>query len=213
MKTVFITGATGFVGSHTARLFLSEGWRVRALVRRPDRPGLLPEGTEVVPGGLSDVSRYRDALVGCDVVLHVAGLVKALTLAEYRQANALGTEALARTAAEMCPHAQFVLVSSQAAAGPAREGRPISETDLPQPVSWYGRSKLEGEQALQRFLPRPHGPSFARASSTAAATPGYSSSLRSSSAAGLPSPPAGERACNSLRLRTCAYSVRHREPY
>src|SRR3954447_9781200 len=100
LRTVFLTGATGFVGSHTARLFLEQGWRVRALVRRPDRPGLLPEGVEVVAGGLSDVGQYQGALTGCDVVLHVAGLVKALTLAEYRQVNALGTEALARAAAE-----------------------------------------------------------------------------------------------------------------
>jgi nucleoside-diphosphate-sugar epimerase len=153
LKTVFITGATGFVGSHTARLFLTEGWRVRALVRRPDRPGLLPEGVEVVAGGLSDVYQYRGALAGSDVVLHVAGLVKALTLADYRQANTHGTEALARAAAEACPAARFVLVSSQAAAGPARDGRPVTESDPPKPVSWYGMSKLEGEQALQRSFP------------------------------------------------------------
>jgi nucleoside-diphosphate-sugar epimerase len=155
LKTAFITGATGFVGSHTARLFLDEGWRVRALVRRPDRPGLLPDGVEVITGGLSDVDGYRPALAGCDVVLHVAGLVKALTLAEYRQANAVGTETLARAAANACPGARFVLVSSQAAAGPAREGRPITESDPPKPVSWYGLSKLEGEQALQRTYPGP----------------------------------------------------------
>ena len=58
-RTVFITGATGFVGSHTARLFLREGWRVRALVRRPDRPGLLPTGMEVVAGDLLEPKRYR----------------------------------------------------------------------------------------------------------------------------------------------------------
>src|SRR5881394_1831014 len=126
-----------------------------ALVRRPDRPGLLPAGVEVIAGGLSDVGQYQGALAGCDVVLHVAGLVKALTLAEYRKANALGTEALARAAAEACPAARFVLDSSQAAAGPAREGRPITESDPPKPVSWYGLSKLEGEQALQRCYPSP----------------------------------------------------------
>jgi nucleoside-diphosphate-sugar epimerase len=82
--------------------------------------------------------------------MHVAGLVKALTLADYREANASGTESLARAAAEACPRARFVLVSSQAAAGPARGGRPVTEADPPKPVSWYGLSKLEGEQALQR---------------------------------------------------------------
>lgn len=155
MRTAFITGATGFVGSHTAALFLREGWRVRALVRRPDRTGLLPPGAEVVHGTLADQSSYRDALGGCDAVLHIAGLVKARKLAEYRAANAAGAEAVARVAADVCPQAMFVLVSSQAAAGPSRDGRPVAETDVPRPVSWYGRSKLEGEQQVERQVRGP----------------------------------------------------------
>jgi nucleoside-diphosphate-sugar epimerase len=43
----------------------------------------------------------------------------------------------------------FVLVSSQAAAGPSREGRPVAPGDPARPVSWYGISKLEGETALR----------------------------------------------------------------
>src|SRR5439155_20997567 len=48
------------------------------------------------------------------------------------------------------PGALFVLVSSQAAAGPARDGRPVREDDPSQPVSWYGLSKREGETAVAR---------------------------------------------------------------
>lgn len=150
MKTVFVTGATGFVGSHTASLFLKEGWHVKALVRRPDRPGLLPAGTEVVPGDLLEADRYRDALRGCDAVVHVAGAVKALNLAGYEAVNVEGAQAIARAADESCPEAMFVLVSSQAAAGPARTGAPVTENDPPAPVSWYGQSKLAGEEAVAR---------------------------------------------------------------
>jgi nucleoside-diphosphate-sugar epimerase len=150
LKTAFITGATGFVGSHTAQLFLKNGWRVKALVRRPDVPGLLPPGTEVVRGDLSDEPSYRPALDGCDAVLHVAGVVKARKLSEYLAGNAAGAESVARSAAQVCPQAMFVLVSSQAAAGPARDGTPVREADEPRPVSWYGRSKLEGERAVER---------------------------------------------------------------
>ena len=147
MKTAFFTGATGFVGSHAARLFLAEGWRVRALVRRPDRPGLLPPGAEVVPGDLASAA-YRKALEGSDAVVHVAGTTKARSLEEYAAANAAATEALVRAAAEAAPAARFVLVSSQSAAGPSRGGAPVREEDEPAPVSWYGISKLAGERAV-----------------------------------------------------------------
>jgi len=148
LKTLFLTGATGFIGSHAARYFLSRGWRVRALVRRPERPGLLPVGAEIVPGDLKDIS--PKPFEGADAVLHVAGVTKARRRTDYLAVNALGTEAMARAAAEGAPEATFVLVSSQSAAGPSRDGRPVRETDPARPVSWYGASKLEGERALER---------------------------------------------------------------
>ncbi len=150
LKTVFLTGATGFVGSHTAERFLLEGWRVRALVRDPARTGRLPNGVELVTGDLLGCDAYGPAMQGCHAVVHVAGVVKALSLDAYRAVNSRGAQAVAMTAAKACPAAMFVLVSSQAAAGPAMDGRPLTEGDVPRPVSWYGLSKLEGEQAVAR---------------------------------------------------------------
>src|SRR5262249_50330209 len=59
---LFLTGGSGFVGSHVARIFLESGWQVRALVRNPERAGLLPPGIELVQGELADASAYRDRL-------------------------------------------------------------------------------------------------------------------------------------------------------
>jgi len=155
MNILFLTGGTGFVGSHVARTFLAHGWRVRALVRRPDRVGLLPHGVERVPGDLRDPAAYRDGLSGCDAVVHCAGATQARSVTAFRRINVDGTRAIAATAAASCPGAMFVHVSSQAAAGPSRNGAPVRETDPPEPVSWYGRSKLEGELEVVRHHPGP----------------------------------------------------------
>jgi nucleoside-diphosphate-sugar epimerase len=152
LSTAFITGATGFVGSHTAKLFLEQGWKVKALVRRPDRPGLLPSGVETIVGGLTEPDRYENALAGVDAVIHIAGVVKARTFAEYLEGNAAASEALARSASRISPSAMFVHVSSQAAAGPARDGKAITEASPARPVSWYGKSKLEGERRVERHF-------------------------------------------------------------
>jgi nucleoside-diphosphate-sugar epimerase len=122
---------------------------------RPDKPGLLPAGAEVIRGELADDATYRTAMEGCDAVLHVAGLVKARRLSEYMAVNADGAGAVAGAASRSCPQAMFVLVSSQAAAGPARGGIPVGETDEPRPVSWYGQSKLAGERAVERQVRGP----------------------------------------------------------
>jgi nucleoside-diphosphate-sugar epimerase len=150
--TAFVTGGTGFFGSHVVRALLSRGWTVRALLRRAERPGgLQGEPVEFVPGSLAEAERYRQALEGCDAVFHLAGLVKARSLAEYREANVRGTETLAAAVRDTAPSAHFVYCSSQSAAGPSRGGR-VREADPARPVSWYGRSKLEAEEAVARIL-------------------------------------------------------------
>jgi nucleoside-diphosphate-sugar epimerase len=152
---VFLTGGAGFVGSHVARVFQAEGWHVRALLRDPSRLGSLPAGVEVVRGDLTDDASYRREMIGAVAVLHCAGATRARTLAEYRRVNAEGTARLAGAAARSCPTAMFVHVSSQAAAGPSRNGMPVRDMDPPAPISWYGRSKLEGERALADRHPGP----------------------------------------------------------
>jgi len=156
MRTVLLTGATGFLGGHVARALAREGWRVRAIARDLGRAQrLAAEGGEFRPAELSRTADLESAAVGCEAIVHVAGLVKAQTLEDYREVNLRGTESLLRGASKAAPGALFLLVSSQAAAGPARDGRPVSENDPARPVSWYGLSKREGEEAVARMWPGP----------------------------------------------------------
>lgn len=153
MALALLTGGTGFVGGHTARALREAGWSVRLLARDPRRAGSgLLQGLDVetVAGDLSDTAVLERAAAGASAIVHVAGLVKARSLDDYRRVNAAGTERLVAAAARAAPESVFVLVSSQAAAGPARDGRPVSEADPARPVSWYGLSKREGEEALAR---------------------------------------------------------------
>ncbi len=151
LRFAFLTGGTGFVGGRVARALCAQGWGVRALSRRANGfPRDLP--VEAVAGDLSEGSQEAlgAALRGCEAIVHVAGLLKARTLEEYREVNVAGTERLVAAGRKCAPEALFLLVSSQAAAGPAGEAGPVREDDAAHPVSWYGRSKLEGEEVVAR---------------------------------------------------------------
>lgn len=147
----FVTGATGFVGSHLAEGLLAEGYEVDALVRAPERASWLDGMPAVrkIAGSLADRDRIERAAAGADLIVHSAGLVKARTEADYFRANADGTrnvlDAALRAGRQL---KRFVQISSQAAAGPSPDGHPITEDEPPRPITPYGRSKLAGEKIV-----------------------------------------------------------------
>lgn len=144
-----LTGATGFIGLNLAERLLGQGEEVRALVRDASRADeLVRLGAELSLGDVSRAETLPPAVRGVDVVVHLAGVVKAVTREEYFAVNAAGTRAIARAAAAV-GRVRFVLVSSLAAAGPSAPGRPRTEEDRPAPVSLYGESKLAAEEALR----------------------------------------------------------------
>ncbi|PAP76410.1 NAD-dependent epimerase/dehydratase family protein [Rubrivirga marina] len=154
----FLTGGTGFVGSHLAEELLRRGYAVRALVRR-DPKWLEGLPVEIVSGDLHDTDALAAGVDGAALVAHVAGLTRARSQAELDRANVDGTRAVldaVRDATEAGGAAPRVLVtSSLEAMGPNRIGpdgrpEPATEADVPQPVSMYGLSKARMEDAVRR---------------------------------------------------------------
>ncbi|MEQ8819882.1 MAG: NAD-dependent epimerase/dehydratase family protein [Sumerlaeia bacterium] len=148
LKLAFVTGGTGFVGGHLCNRLRETGFTVRALARRGSRRGALEAlGCELVEGDLSDEEALRRGAQGASVVLHVAGLTKTARPDAFLEVNGEGTKNVLIAAQEAGFTGRFVLLSSLAAAGPARdEATPRTAADPLRPVSDYGRSKRLGEQ-------------------------------------------------------------------
>lgn len=148
---VFLTGATGFVGSHVAHELASRGAKIRILVR-PTSPLQNLEGlqVELVEGDLLKPATLRSGMAGCDAVIHVA--------ADYRlwipdpkhiySVNVQGTRDLLQIAREEAV-SRVVYTSSVATMGFRSDGTIVDENtpvSLADMIGHYKRSKFLAEQ-------------------------------------------------------------------
>lgn len=153
-----VTGASGFIGSHLIESLCESGYRLRVLVRKSSNLQWvrgLP--VELAYGDIRDKASLAGACTGVENVFHFAALTSARTAEEFYAANHEGTRNLAEALAERGDGTGFfVYCSSLAAGGPAiaTASRPFpvrTETDPDTPINPYGKSKLQGEQALKEI--------------------------------------------------------------
>ncbi len=147
---VLLTGGTGFVGSHAAEALLEEGHEVVAMVRETsDVEHLRMLGVEMVTGSLGQAVEVRSVLQEVEAVVHIAGITAGVDPTLLYRVNAAGTRDLVDRVAEVCGSGtRFVYISSISAQGPSTGPGPRSKDLLPNPVSHYGQSKLDGEGAV-----------------------------------------------------------------
>jgi dihydroflavonol-4-reductase len=147
-----VTGATGFVGWHVARVLKERGLTVRALVRDPAR--LKESDAEPWQGDLRDAESVRKAVTGCSVVCHVAADYRlwARQPAELYEANVTGTRNVLE-AARMTGVERVVYTSTVGCIGVPRDG--IGDEDQPVSIGEmtgaYKRSKFLAERVALEF--------------------------------------------------------------
>lgn len=130
-----MTGGTGFVGRAVIRELARRGHRVKALTRRDQ--SISPRGVTWISGDLANASALDQLVEGADVVIHIAGLIKARSTREFFFGNEAGTRNLLDSIerAAVGRHIRLLHVSTIAAREPQ--------------LSPYAASKAAGEAVVR----------------------------------------------------------------
>ena len=134
---VFLTGATGFVGSYVLRSLIEAGHRVRCLVRSPDDTlAAMGEAVAQVEGDITKPETLRGAMEGCDAVVHLVGIIeeKPSKGVTFEAIHDVGTRHVVE-AARAGGIERFIHMSANGAS--------------PDGVSRYQTSKWQGEQHVK----------------------------------------------------------------
>jgi len=151
LKSVLITGATGFIANHLIPLLIKQDWLIKTVIRSESHQ--LPARVNPVNvGSIDSTTDWRNILQGINTVIHLAARAHILQEqafnpeAEFFKVNTEGTANLVKQSIEAGVK-HFVFISSIGAMATI-SNQPLTENSPCQPDTPYGRSKLQAEQAL-----------------------------------------------------------------
>jgi dihydroflavonol-4-reductase len=154
----FVTGATGFIGSHVVRELRARRDEARCLVRSRDKAQELATlGCELIEGDLAENGAIRAGMSGCDAVIHAAavyevGIPKDQHRAMY-DANVLGTERVLRASLEESIP-KVIYISTVGAFGNTH-GKVVDETYRhpgAEHTSYYEETKVQAHELARRLI-------------------------------------------------------------
>jgi nucleoside-diphosphate-sugar epimerase len=131
MANIAVTGGTGFVGQRLIPYLIAQGHSVRALTRKAQQDSA---SLRWVQGDLQNDAALELLCMGCEAVIHLAGVIKGRSRAEFVQGNVEGTKAMLRTARSTGVK-RFLHISSLVARAPQ--------------LSCYSSSKAEAELSVK----------------------------------------------------------------
>ena len=148
--TLLITGASGFIGGHLLKQASSK-WRVIGTRLRNNTP--LDDTDELIQLDITDKNSVMSAIkeISPSVIIHCAAITNAEYCAKNKELseaiNITGTENI--TLASSCIGAHLIFISSDQVFD-GNDGY-YNETALPNPICFYGKTKLEGEKIVNKI--------------------------------------------------------------
>lgn len=149
-KTILVTGAAGFIGSHLVRELRRRCGRVVCLVRPGENISRIADlDCRIHTGDLLEKSTLVDAVTGVDYIFHLAAVMGGVAPKVLFQVNFEGTKNLVEVCREQGVVPERILfASSVTVMGPSGKNQLLDESAPCRPLSVYGKSKLAAEEYL-----------------------------------------------------------------
>jgi len=155
MMKILISGANGFIGSRLSLLLSQKAYEITALVRETADCSILSKNLKCRQIDYNNTAELEALFENHDIFIHCAGQTKSKSFDDICKTNVDLTQKLINLANNSKNLKQFIFLSSQAAGGPGENNLPVQESDVPKPISWYGKSKLLAEKIIRKDLQKP----------------------------------------------------------